>query len=99
MIKPTAQRPTKPHIYATEITGRRPMFKTHSNIGHAKTAVKQRAPYKYTYPWNGRTVTLFNDYGWGKNPANYARVFELVDGEWVHVPEFSFEGGDPPMEW
>jgi hypothetical protein len=94
-IKPTAVKPIKPSLFATEIVGRRPMFKTHTGMGHAKNAIKQRAPYR----WFGSNRSYaFNEYN-GKRPEFYARLFKLVDDEWVYVPEFSYEPLSDPMVW
>lgn len=71
-------------VWATECVNRSPKFKRHNNIGHMKNAVTGR-------------VTMYSKSTSSNNPPpmlesciNFIEAYELIDGEWVHRPEYSF---------
>ena len=81
-----AKQPKRPRVpgaptWATECPTRRPEFKVHTNIGHAKNAVTARMMW-------GRKLPIDN---WEHFIATHAviDVYEMVDGEWLHHPEMS----------
>lgn len=110
-VQPTAATPHTQPPYATEIIGRKPLFKTHTNIGHAKNAVKGKAPVRKEYTTKERHFEADGTWDWivktriyfqnGNIDVNtfYARMFKWENNQWVNIPEFSYEPGDDPIEW
>lgn len=86
MTKPNFIPPPKPKqdIYATEIPSRRPKFKIHSNIGHAKNAIKFHSGTTYYRKIEQPPPDV---------SGLYYRMFKKVGDDWEYIPELSVDPG------
>lgn len=85
--------------FATETESRNPKFKIHKTLGHARSSRAQHT----RFPMDGEWHKVFAGY-WYPNQPTWTEliaattrwwkpfdVYQLVDGQWVFMPEESFD--------